>query len=109
MDKCTCDFICGFSRVFVLLMLCGGIVFGGLGFISYLAQLFKTKSRSRKGFDPIYSLMSKSYDFYVERMRKNRILNAVRTAGCAILAAGCVYVLCLIIPRMSGVCRHAIV
>ena len=100
---CACDFIGGFSRVFVLLMLCGGIVFGGLGFIFYLAQLFKTKPRSRKGFDPIYSLMLKSYE-YTSKGWKNRILNAVRTAGCAILAAGCVYVLCLITPRMFGAC-----
>ena len=103
MDKCTCDFICGFSRVFVLLMFCGGIVFGGLGFIFYLAQLLDTGPRRRKGPDTIYKIKELRYT-YICKGWKNRVGNAIKTAGCAILSIMCIYFLYRIFSILLGAC-----
>jgi len=101
MVNCTCGLICGFAQVFVLGLLVCGMMFGGLGFLFYIANLFDTGPKSRKGYDPSYSRMKK-YE-YTCKGWKNRVGNALKTAGCAILVIACIYVLYLILPRMFGV------
>jgi len=89
--------------VFVLILLAGGIVFGGIGFLIYLGNLTARAPERRKGPDPYYPLIEKMYT-YTSKGWKNRITNASKTAGCGILVAICVYALCRILPVLFKVC-----